>query len=278
LVRQPYLVGVAGFGIGRVFPIKERTQIGRDPDGDVVLPYWTVSWRHLMVSFRDGVVVAEDLGSRNGTFVGVDKIKRRELAEGDVLAIGDSIVLKLVYASHGGVPGAAEAYQLPRDQVTGVANAASLLDRLRVEQAEMAGQGDPIILVFFRFDGVDGFDELSLVEDAMRQVAIVVLQSMKGETLLARSADGEFIAMARAPAEKVRKMAADACSRLRRQLGKRFEPASFSLTAAVVPVATTSAVEPEAVLKLAREKAYLALARVPAGVVATTPLTDPGGE
>jgi hypothetical protein len=91
--NRPYLVVVAGFGIGRAFAVLECTRIGRDPEGEVVLPYWTVSWRHLTVSYRDGIVVAEDLGSRNGTFVGVDKIKRRELAEGDVLAIGDSIAL-----------------------------------------------------------------------------------------------------------------------------------------------------------------------------------------
>jgi pSer/pThr/pTyr-binding forkhead associated (FHA) protein len=57
---------VAGIGVGRAFPVKERTQIGRDPDGDVVLPARTISWRHLVVSDRDGAVVAEDLGSRMG--------------------------------------------------------------------------------------------------------------------------------------------------------------------------------------------------------------------
>src|SRR5215831_6526553 len=61
--RRPYLVVVAGIGVGRAFPVTERTEIGRDPEGDVVLPARTISWKHLVVSSRAGVIEAQDLGS-----------------------------------------------------------------------------------------------------------------------------------------------------------------------------------------------------------------------
>jgi hypothetical protein len=47
-------------------------------------------WRHASVALPDQNVVVEDLGSRNGTFVGIDRIKSRELTDSDVLAIADS--------------------------------------------------------------------------------------------------------------------------------------------------------------------------------------------
>jgi GGDEF domain-containing protein len=271
--RWPYLVVVAGFGIGRAFPIAECTRIGRDPDGEVVLPYWTVSWRHLTVSYRDGIVVAEDLGSRNGTFVGVDKIKRRELAEGDVLAIGDSIALKLVYAPATGTPGALGSRELPRAEVSGVANTASLLDRLRTERADERDHQEPIVLVFYRVDGLDEFGELSLVEEAMRQIAGDILHATKGETLLARAADGEFVGLSRTTVRKAREMAEESCRRISRQVEKRRSAVPpYVLTAAVVPLAPTAVSAAESLLRDARELAYLALADRSAGVITTAPL------
>jgi GGDEF domain-containing protein len=268
--RLPHLVVVAGFGIGRVFPIGRKTLVGRDPNSDILLPYWTVSSRHALLSHRDGVVLVEDLGSRNGTFVGVDKIKTRELAEGDVLAIGDSIVLKLVYvAERHGEP--AEAYRLDPDGMAGVVNTASLLDRLRTEQTFTQYQNLPLVLVFFRVDGLGGFEDDSLVEEAMRRAAIAIRDAMKGETILARSADGEFTAMARTTVETARQMADDARAKARRQGSKRsWRPVPFTLAAAIVPLAPDDVPTPESILKAARESAYEALAGVVDGVVTVT--------
>ena len=267
-VRRPFLVIVAGLGIGRAFPVGERTRIGRDPGGDVVLPARTISWRHLIVSHRDGRVTAEDLGSRNGTFVGLDKVRRRKLVEGDVLAVGDSILLKLVFAT---APDG-DSYLFPTEPMTGVENAASLLEKLRREQEGAATDGALLTLVWYRVDGLDDCEELPLVEKAMRVVAVAILQAMKGETLLARSADGEFVGMARAPTAKLCQMAADACASVEKQVEKGLCPTPLLLVAAVVPLSATAPTDAEAVLTMARREAYSALAACSAGVVTTTPL------
>lgn len=270
-VRRPYLVVVAGLGIGRAFPVGERTRIGRDPEGDVVLPARTISWRHLIVSHRDGRVTAEDLGSRNGTFVGLDKVRRRKLVEGDVLAVGDSILLKLVFAT--ALEGdSTRSYLFPTEPLTGVENAASLLEKLRREQEGAATEGALLTLVWYRVDGLDDCEELPLVEKAMRVVAVAILQAMKGETLLARSADGEFVGMARAPTAKLCKMAADACASVEKQVDKGSCPTPLLLVAAVVPLSATAPTDAEVVLTMARREAYSALAACSAGVVTTTPL------
>jgi len=66
----------------------ERYRLGKAADNDVVLPISGVSRRHaLLARTADGLEI-EDLGSRNGTFVGGRRIRRHRLAAGDRLRIG----------------------------------------------------------------------------------------------------------------------------------------------------------------------------------------------
>jgi pSer/pThr/pTyr-binding forkhead associated (FHA) protein len=96
--RFPHLVIVDGYDAGRAFALSKGTvAVGRDPRCDVVLPYATVSWHHASISKRDELVFVQDLGSRNGTFVGLDRVERCELAPGDLIRFGDRVTLKLVY-------------------------------------------------------------------------------------------------------------------------------------------------------------------------------------
>jgi DNA-binding winged helix-turn-helix (wHTH) protein len=69
--------------------------LGRDPDADVYLDSPSVSRRHAIIRIAEGEATLEDLGSRNGTFVG----KRRAdgvitLNDGDAIRLG-SVVLTL---------------------------------------------------------------------------------------------------------------------------------------------------------------------------------------
>ncbi len=94
----PHLTIVEGYGAGRTWALSKSTvAIGRDPRCDIVLPYSTVSWHHASVSKHDETIVVQDLGSRNGTFVGLDRVTRRELVTGDLIRFGDRVTLKLIY-------------------------------------------------------------------------------------------------------------------------------------------------------------------------------------
>lgn len=96
--RFPHLVIVEGFNAGRTYRlVSGTTSIGRDPRCDVVLAYSTVSWHHASIAKRGDRIVLRDLGSRNGTFVGLDRVTRRELAPGDLIRFGDRVVLRLVF-------------------------------------------------------------------------------------------------------------------------------------------------------------------------------------
>jgi DNA-binding winged helix-turn-helix (wHTH) protein len=69
--------------------------VGRDPDLPVCLPSPSVSRRHALVRVQAGRATAEDLGSKNGTFLNGHRVREaRPLAAGDILRAG-SVEMKV---------------------------------------------------------------------------------------------------------------------------------------------------------------------------------------
>ncbi|MFW6050666.1 MAG: FHA domain-containing protein [Myxococcota bacterium] len=62
--------------------------VGRSPDCDVVVADPTVSGRHMRMSWQDGRIVVEDLGSANGTYVRGEKVDRAEVRPGEDVRMG----------------------------------------------------------------------------------------------------------------------------------------------------------------------------------------------
>jgi predicted component of type VI protein secretion system len=76
---EPRSVGLSG----------ERTVVGRDPGADICLDEEAVSWHHLEIENRGGVLMATDLDSRNGTALNGEPLDRpRRLRNGDTLIVG----------------------------------------------------------------------------------------------------------------------------------------------------------------------------------------------
>jgi hypothetical protein len=84
------LVAIEGIEIRKVTLRKDYTALGRRNDNDIVLENMAVSGRHCVFELKNHTqVFVEDLNSTNGTFVNGQKIRRRELVDGDVLTIAD---------------------------------------------------------------------------------------------------------------------------------------------------------------------------------------------
>jgi pSer/pThr/pTyr-binding forkhead associated (FHA) protein len=72
----------------RSFALGERTTVGRDPAADVTIDDEAVSWHHLEIESRGGVLMAADLDSRNGTALNGEPLDRsRRLRDGDILTL-----------------------------------------------------------------------------------------------------------------------------------------------------------------------------------------------
>jgi predicted component of type VI protein secretion system len=66
-----------------------RMVVGRDPEAAIHIEDEAVSWNHLEIENRGGVLMATDLDSRNGTALNGEPLDRsRRLRDGDTLIVG----------------------------------------------------------------------------------------------------------------------------------------------------------------------------------------------
>jgi hypothetical protein len=266
-VCLPHLVVVAGEGLGRAFALtKAMTTIGRDPSGDIVLSHATVSWRHAAVTVGREGIVAEDLGSLNGTFVGLDRIVRRALADGDVLGIGDRVVLKLTSMSAPAAEDQARARAGTPTPVPSprVASASALVERLRIERASAGEEGVSLVLMFVRVLGTSA--RVEVPEPIMRRIAATCRSAMAPEDLLARASGRDLVLLLRKPIGRAVRMAGEirvlVADQLKRTSAASARTGPVIATAALVPLPARSPLSAEVLLLDASRKAGRCLRRV----------------
>jgi ABC-type multidrug transport system ATPase subunit/pSer/pThr/pTyr-binding forkhead associated (FHA) protein/ABC-type multidrug transport system permease subunit len=88
LGKQKVEIGEAAF---HKVAFKDRNTmiIGRDPQSDLPLEYPMISWKHARLTKEGNVIHVEDLGSRNGTFVGGIRISGKVLVQpGQEIGLG----------------------------------------------------------------------------------------------------------------------------------------------------------------------------------------------
>ncbi|MFN8534376.1 MAG: FHA domain-containing protein [Dehalococcoidia bacterium] len=103
---------------GTPYPVAAdgRTTIGRVPGCDIVLALDSISRRHAAIERREGGFTIQDLGSTNGTWVGVSRLERDVPR---VLQPGDQIRLGRVYATFDLATAASSTPALTGGVVTG---------------------------------------------------------------------------------------------------------------------------------------------------------------
>jgi len=91
LARMDARIWMTGRGAQpRSVTVGERMRVGRDPDADLCIDDEAVSWQHLEIELRGGVLMAVDLDSRNGTALNGEPLDRpRRLRDGDVLSVAE---------------------------------------------------------------------------------------------------------------------------------------------------------------------------------------------
>ena len=97
------LIARAGDGRATAYPLRvPETTIGRGADNDVVIASDHVSRYHARVSWDGRQYLVEDLGSKNGTFVGGEPVTApRPLRHGDVVRLAGRTELALTFDAGG---------------------------------------------------------------------------------------------------------------------------------------------------------------------------------
>lgn len=278
--RFPHLLVLSGPGVGDIYRIdRPETVLGRDPAADIRLQHPSVSRRHArLIQLSDGLAI-EDLGSRNGTLVGIRRAARGQLLkDGDTIALGHILLLKLSYSIVLDEAFRRAGYQsASRDPATRVGNTEYLLDRLATELAYARRHRSPLTLALFRADHLLPSD--GHADRAMGRLAVTIHEAIRAEDVLARSSHDEFVAILRADADQATLMA----ERVRQHIvdlndGLVADQHAHAVSAAIIPVGAVGREPPARLLAAAQQSARAAMGDGENRVVGPSGVLRLGGE
>jgi hypothetical protein len=87
---------------GRVALCEGDHILGRDPDAELFLDFQSVSRRHALIRVSGSSATLEDLGSKNGTFIGTRRVDvPTRLADGDAITVGAITLTFKIICAHG---------------------------------------------------------------------------------------------------------------------------------------------------------------------------------
>jgi diguanylate cyclase (GGDEF)-like protein len=196
------MIVVAGGIPGTMVRLSEDgTTLGRSAENTFQISDITVSREHAFVSIDEsGSVRVRDQGSTNGTLINGNRIHSHrpvELADGDRIQLGTSVVLKLVRLDPNDEQFQREMFERTvRDGLTGLYNRAYLLNQIGVlaERSTIKGIGMAVLML-----DIDHFKQVNdrfghVAGDlVLKQVAAVIREATRPEDLVARFGGEEFV-------------------------------------------------------------------------------------
>ena len=184
------LIYPPGPEMGKRFPLTtDEVVLGRGSDCDVQIDRDSVSRRHARVFREEGVWMAEDLESTNGTYVNDVPIRRSPLRDSDFLKVGAAI---FKFLSGTGVEASyhEEIYRMTIiDGLTGAHNKRYFLEFLEREIARCSRYGRPLSLLIFDIDHFKKINDTHghLTGDyVLKEMMRRLLGRIRKEELLAR--------------------------------------------------------------------------------------------
>jgi DNA-binding NtrC family response regulator len=118
----------------------DRLVVGSGTDAGVVVHDATVSSRHCSLTVLGSGVAIEDLGSKNGTFVGMARVRDAWGQAGTVVTVGRSTLLVTAVE-------APEPEDAPGEPLEGVAGASIPMKRLAAQVRRLASHSLPVLVV-----------------------------------------------------------------------------------------------------------------------------------
>ncbi len=186
-----------GADTGLTVAIGERPiTLGRETGCEMRLTDTSSSRRHVrLVPSTGGVVLLEDLGSANGTYVNGTRVKQVELKPGDKIGIGETLIR---FLSESELLDALQRRTMrvtERDPLTQTCTRRLFDMRLRTEVTLAARAGGVVSLALIEIDRMDAIrDEYGdkAVERVLNSVGLALNGYLRDSDLLARFDDTTF--------------------------------------------------------------------------------------
>jgi len=132
----PTLFVIRGVDQGSRFELTEPTiRLGRDPSSTIPLHDTEVSRHHVEIRWVDGEYAISDLNSSNGTFINGQRIRHQQLASGDQLQVGSTLML---------YTGPAEESQENLADIISIGSPAGTVDNSRIVRSVTQQEGSRI--------------------------------------------------------------------------------------------------------------------------------------
>jgi diguanylate cyclase (GGDEF)-like protein len=190
------VVVIHGEGLGKRVDVGERPiVVGRSHESDLQIPHPSVSRQHCSIWREADGYRVRDLGSTNRTRVNERGIEVADLADGDHITVGETI---LKFISHASVEARyhEEVYQLAtHDALTELCNRRHFLELLDKEIARAARHGRPLALAILDVDHFKPINDAHghiAGDGVLRRIAEVLRQHVRGEDVAARIGGEEF--------------------------------------------------------------------------------------
>jgi GGDEF domain-containing protein len=234
--RIPHLVALNGPEVGAAFRLSQpRTVLGAGSAVDIQLTHATVSRRHAVLALKDdGTVWIEDAGSRNGTYVGLERVQEPAIVpDGSNIGLGAFIVLRFTYS-----PVASEALRRFAGARARLKTRNYLLDLLTCEYAYAHRHGTALSIVFVRADAIATVGPTGdvLREEAMGMLGTEIDSVIRTEDFLAVAGRDEFAVLVRGTGDDAYQMAERVRARIESKARVRGSTFAFhTVTAVVVP-------------------------------------------
>lgn len=227
LTRAPYLVVLTGDQEGRVInlPREGNFVIGRADTCEFQVEDDGMSRAHARLVVSGSTVVLEDLGSRNGTFIGSQLVKQQRLRGDEIIRVGARTVLKFSMMDR------VEEEYLRRllaaalkDPLTQLYNRRHFDERVATACAGAQRHNEPFSLVIADIDNFKHVNDTyghPIGDVALRAVAEVLTRGARREDEIFRYGGEEFALLMRNTAEAG---AAEVAERMRRAIEQHHIP------------------------------------------------------
>jgi GGDEF domain-containing protein len=185
--------------VGEVHRVLGREVIlGRQTGADIQVVHPTVSRRHARLVVCDDRVFIEDLGSSNGTLIGIHAVRGRlPVPHGAVVALGSVTLLRVTYSPIlSGSPSV--DIETARSLASPITGAAYLREHIQAERTRVSPKS-PLVAIRFRVeDSNPDTPGTASTDAAMGELAVTICESIRTDDFMARTAAGEFVVVLRA--------------------------------------------------------------------------------